>query len=776
LSTSPQQADLGALPIGYRLGAFEIVEVIGQGGFGITYRALHTRLGIDAAIKEYMPSSLVVRQADSTIQPRSTKHTDDFVWGQANFVSEGRTLAKFQNTPGIVSVRDFFDQNGTSYIVMDMVHGETLETRLRRGPLSPPEFNRILHPLLTGLEKIHDGGFLHRDIKPANIIIDKEGNPTLIDFGAARAASSGRTTAMTAVFTPGYASLEQMTSAKQGPWTDIYGLAATLYHGITGTAPTNTFDRVVEETYVPLAQLRPEGFDRNVRIAIDAGMALKASDRPQNIAGWKTLFGMSNLGGTSATVRLRESAQTVVMRQPEEISVKTHRFGWKTYTAIGLALLVTAGVSGTVWIVKRPTATKAAVVEYPSEIDNPTNQIREQERKRAREAAEREAKARAEAEAKEIAAREAAAKARAEAEAREAKARAEAEAKARAEAEAKEIAAREAAAKARAEAETRETAEREDGEAKETAAREAAEREAAAAREREIERRVKERLAQEKVVAEAKARADEEAAAEAAAKAKAAENERIKMQREQGENVENALSLSADTRQKIQASLTALGFDTDGADGRFGSKTRREIAKFQRSRKLDDTGFLTADQVKNLLKEAEPALAKLEADRKKAEETKPEKKPEPKIETKPEPSKVAAADTGPEAIYNGTMYCTNRAFSANSWQIDLAMAVRNGHGAGQRQIDTGMGQGSYKFALDISGKTATATWSGIPNNSTQAANGACEVTLTGPVDDQGNINLSMKTTNCGSVSNRGGGSDSGTNCSLKLKKLGNMFK
>src|SRR6185312_15891447 len=109
--------------------------------------------------------------------------------------------------------------------------------------------DRILWPLLDGLEQVHNAGFLHRDIKPANILLDASGNPTLIDFGASRAAMAGLSATLTAVFTPGYAAAEQMSSAKQGPWTDIYGLAATLYHAIAGRKPPSAYDRVMSDEY-----------------------------------------------------------------------------------------------------------------------------------------------------------------------------------------------------------------------------------------------------------------------------------------------------------------------------------------------------------------------------------------------------------------------------------------------------------------------------------------------------------------------------------------------
>ena len=224
--------------------------------------------------------------------PRSTEVADDFGWGRSRFIEEGRTLASVHEAPAIVKVFDFLETNGTAYIVMELLRGRTLEHQVKgEGPLPPPALLAILGPLLAGLQKVHDTGFLHRDIKPANIMLGADGKPTLIDFGAARAAMADRTRTMTAIFTPGYAAPEQFTSAKQGPWTDIYGLAATLHYAITGRAPPSAFDRLMEDTYESLAGSAPQGFDRWLLLGIDAGLALPQEQRPASIAAWRTMLG-----------------------------------------------------------------------------------------------------------------------------------------------------------------------------------------------------------------------------------------------------------------------------------------------------------------------------------------------------------------------------------------------------------------------------------------------------------------------------------------------------
>src|SRR5215813_11973905 len=223
---------MDVLPAGTSLRGYELKSVLGQGAFGITYRARDLTLGRDVAIKEYLPINLAVRRGRTTVLPRSPDHAEQFAWGRERFLDEARTLARLDRTPAIVRVHDFLEENGTAYMVMGLVEGENLNKRLlREGRLSPEAVERLLFPLLDGLEEVHGIGFLHRDIKPANIMVDARGLPTLIDFGAARAAMAGRSTTMTAIFT---------------------------YHAITGKIPPSSIDRMVEDKCEPLTELKPE--------------------------------------------------------------------------------------------------------------------------------------------------------------------------------------------------------------------------------------------------------------------------------------------------------------------------------------------------------------------------------------------------------------------------------------------------------------------------------------------------------------------------------------
>ncbi|HKU93956.1 MAG TPA: serine/threonine protein kinase, partial [Vineibacter sp.] len=159
---------LSALPPGTRVGRYEIVAVLGQGGFGITYRARDTQLGREVALKEYLPIACAVRQRDATVLPRSTQTVASFRWGLERFRAEATTLARLEGVRGVVAVHDYLEANGTAYMVMALIRGETLEALLQREQrLSSAMLERWLPSLLDGLERVHALGFLHRDIKPA---------------------------------------------------------------------------------------------------------------------------------------------------------------------------------------------------------------------------------------------------------------------------------------------------------------------------------------------------------------------------------------------------------------------------------------------------------------------------------------------------------------------------------------------------------------------------------------------------------------------------------
>ncbi|NIS07145.1 MAG: protein kinase [Gammaproteobacteria bacterium] len=235
-----------ALPPGTKIDSFEIRSVLGTGGFGITYGAYDNRLERRVAIKEYFPSGLAFRSSGSTtLQLTSQTDGDAYEYGLKRFLDEGRVLAKFRE-PSIVRVTQFLEANGTAYLVMDYEDGEPLSAHLDRVvTLDETEVKEIVIPILEGLSVVHAKQYLHRDIKPSNIFLRKSGPPVLLDFGAARRALEEQSSAMTVMLTPGYAPFEQYSKGdKQGPWSDIYALGATIYHCIVGAAPTPATDRL----------------------------------------------------------------------------------------------------------------------------------------------------------------------------------------------------------------------------------------------------------------------------------------------------------------------------------------------------------------------------------------------------------------------------------------------------------------------------------------------------------------------------------------------------
>ena len=253
-------------------GRYLIVDVLGQGGFGITYRAMDARRGGYVAIKEFYPQGSVSRNANGNIVPNKAS-VQDFERGKLGFSSEARKLSKFRH-PCIVQALDVFVERNTAYLVMEYLHGETLENRIVRGKLlSEYEARSLLLQLLAALEEIHGLGVLHRDIKPANIVLTDD-RPELIDFGTAVKFIKGQTMNVShRLLTPAYAPLEQYaTSAKLGPWTDLYALGATFYEAVTGVQPPSALERASGARLRPIREINPmirEPFAKALEKALD---------------------------------------------------------------------------------------------------------------------------------------------------------------------------------------------------------------------------------------------------------------------------------------------------------------------------------------------------------------------------------------------------------------------------------------------------------------------------------------------------------------------------
>lgn len=296
-------SDLDALPAGMRLGEFEIECVLGVGGFGIVYRALDHALERRVAIKEYMPAALAARGADAKVSLRSASHADTFDLGLRSFINEARLLARFDH-PSLVKVYRFWEANDTAYMVMPWYEGTTLRDARRTMAAPPTEawLRSLIEPLLGALAVLHREQVYHRDIAPDNILLlgDAAGEgtalPVLLDFGAARHVIGDHTQTLTAILKPSFAPIEQYAEAaslRQGPWTDLYALAAAVHFCVTGRAPVPATTRAVEDELTPLVSLAA-GLERDFRrvyataflASIDHALAVRPQERPASVGDW----------------------------------------------------------------------------------------------------------------------------------------------------------------------------------------------------------------------------------------------------------------------------------------------------------------------------------------------------------------------------------------------------------------------------------------------------------------------------------------------------------
>ncbi|MGE3065550.1 MAG: WD40 repeat domain-containing serine/threonine protein kinase [Hyphomicrobiaceae bacterium] len=281
----PQETEL--------VGDYRLRRVLGAGGFGITYLADEIALARNVTIKEYFPADFAARKGPVQATPRSHDCAGDYKWGLDRFIEEAQTLARFDH-PNIVRVYRYFRANNTGYMVLHFEEGASFKQWLKGLKRAPrqAELDPIVSALLDALEVIHKGDFLHRDIAPDNIIIRKDGSPVLIDFGSARGEIASHSKTVSALVKPGYSPYEQYasTSSAQGPWTDIYALAATLYHAVTGKRPADAPSRMVNDDLVPAVDAALSSYRKPFLTAIDAALKLEISERPQSIAAWRGML------------------------------------------------------------------------------------------------------------------------------------------------------------------------------------------------------------------------------------------------------------------------------------------------------------------------------------------------------------------------------------------------------------------------------------------------------------------------------------------------------
>jgi serine/threonine protein kinase len=309
--------DIGnALPSGTRLGEFELTRVLGEGGFGIVYTAQDHSLQRRVALKEYMPSTLAGRTGDSRVQVRSERCRETFEAGLKSFVNEARLLAQFDH-PSLVKVYRFWEANGTAYMVMPLYEGTTLKDKLKRLVGQPDEawLMGMLAPLTDALAVIHAENCYHRDIAPDNIILlAGHERPLLLDFGAARRVISDMTQALTVILKPGYAPLEQYAEVpemKQGPWTDVYALAATVHYAITGRTPPPSVGRLMNDTHKPLQQTAAGRYSPGFLAALDRALAVRPADRTPSIEALRADLGLPSVASSQV-----QPQATVILPSP----------------------------------------------------------------------------------------------------------------------------------------------------------------------------------------------------------------------------------------------------------------------------------------------------------------------------------------------------------------------------------------------------------------------------------------------------------------------------
>ena len=323
---TPAASDhLDALGPGTRLDEFEIVRVLGAGGFGIVYLALDQILLRQVAIKEYMPTALAGRGRGAMVSARSAASAATFAAGLESFFNEARLLASLDH-PSLVKVHRFWKANGTAYMAMQYYPGRTLKETREAMAAAPDEawLRALIEPMLGVLEVLHRQGVYHRDISPDNILLLPDGRPVLLDFGSARRVLAGRTRQLTAILKPNFAPVEQYADEagmRQGPWTDLYALGATLHYMLTGQAPTPAVLRAVRDVLPALsapAGVRYQDVPAEFLAAVDWTLAVAPADRPQDVVSARRAFNGEVTPPRPAARQLAMPLAPLDMQQPAE--------------------------------------------------------------------------------------------------------------------------------------------------------------------------------------------------------------------------------------------------------------------------------------------------------------------------------------------------------------------------------------------------------------------------------------------------------------------------
>ena len=341
-----------ALPPGTRFEEYRLDAVLGAGGFGITYRAYDAHLDKFVAIKEYLPGEFATRTEASTVVPKSNTDAQDYHWGLTRFLDEARTLARFDHTH-LNKVHRFFEANGTAYMVLEYIDGETLAGRLSRETyLEEAALQRLLDEVLSGLAVMHEAGYVHRDIKPGNMMLrEEDGSAVVLDFGAARQAVGQRSKPITSILTPGYAPIEQYDSKADdvGPWSDIYALGMVAYRCSSGLGDNELPDAVTrgriqrkgQIDLMPAVEAGKGRYSPKLLEAIDWAIEVDEEARPQSVAAWRqALAGGGSRKSPPRSVR-KPTTQPVKGRTTEHTGMR--------WSSVALTVVIVALLGAGAW-------------------------------------------------------------------------------------------------------------------------------------------------------------------------------------------------------------------------------------------------------------------------------------------------------------------------------------------------------------------------------------------------------------------------------------------
>ena len=353
--------DAGKYPFALRPGTilanrYVLGRVLGQGGFGITYVAYDYQTRSRIAIKEYLPSEIATRiQNSNMLQVYSANMFQDFEDGKRQFLEEARTLGEFVGNDHIVGIQSYFEENNTAYFAMEYLEGITLKNLLleRQEPISVSEADQILLPIMEVLDWIHSKGIIHRDIAPDNIMLRKDGVAKLIDFGAARISTTEKSRSLDVILKHGFAPMEQYTRrGRQGPFTDVYAMAATYYYSITGRVPPDAIERSDEDELVPPSKLGIEIRPETETVLMKA-LAVPSTERYQTMAEFYQRMLQAEMGNTQ-TVSGYDVFHTVSGEKGTNGKKKSKRYGFFAAAAVLLLVLSALFINQSGFLKKNP--------------------------------------------------------------------------------------------------------------------------------------------------------------------------------------------------------------------------------------------------------------------------------------------------------------------------------------------------------------------------------------------------------------------------------------